>query len=94
MDLFFFIHALRQQQPGVVATYVSCSTPLVAPSHSCKQSSIHQFYMTYMYMYMYTHSLTHTHTHTHTYNVQEQYKFCFTSVLEFLDSFDHYSNFD
>ena len=25
---------------------------------------------------------------------QEQYRFCYQAVIEFLDSFDHYSNFD
>jgi protein tyrosine phosphatase len=45
VDIFFFVHALRQQQPGLVATF-------------------------------------------------EQYKFCYSSVLEFLVSFELYSNFD
>ena len=45
----------------------------------------------YNVMYTIKNPLTHTHAHAHT---QDEYKFCYTAVLEFLDSFDHYANFD
>ena len=43
--------------------------------------------------HMCTHYTLTYNTHTHT-RTQEEYKFCYTAVLEFLDSFDHYANFN
>lgn len=103
VDLFFFIHALRQQQPGLVATFVSehpptstsivCGIithlaianliprPLWRPGNVITDAIVSLIMATRPFM---SPSLP----------PQEQYKFCYTSVLEFLDSFDHYSNFD
>ena len=65
IDPFATIHSLRQQQPGIVSTFVSFSIQ-------------HKDQFLWFFFF----------------SLQEQYRFCYQAVMEFLDSSDHYSNFD
>ena len=77
VDVFNTVRSLRRQRPSMV------------------QSVVRHQLVNYCPDYRGSHCIRHIMTLVYipTLSLQDQYEFCYKSVLEFLDSFELYSNF-
>ena len=77
VDVFNTVRSLRLQRPSMVQSVVRHQLVNYCPDYRGSHCVRHMMTLVY----------------TPTLSLQDQYEFCYKSVLEFLDSFELYSNF-